>query len=521
METATDSPVVLQIEHLSKTFPGTRALDDMSLELRAGEVHALVGPNGSGKSTLIKILAGFHEPDPGAVGHWRGERIALGGAGVAADRLRFVHQDLGLVEELNAVDNIALVHGYQHRTPLGTIAWGAEAARAQELLARLGVTDVDVFSPVSKATPVDRTSIAIARALDGLEPGDGVLVLDEPTASLPPAEVKRLFAIVGELVAAGTAVLYVSHRMDEIFELADRVTVLREGRHVATRAVAGLAPRELSTLLVGHEIADAPPSARPAAAVGEEPALEVRGLTASFIDGLSFAVAPGEIVGFAGLLGSGREEIPYAVAGALSPPASGAVRVRGVEVSALDPGEAQRHGIAFVPADRAREGSIGDFTVAENITLPRLSSFLRGRVLDAGRELGEVQRWIERLDIRPPLPGKRFPQLSGGNQQKAVVARALGLDPAVLVLAEPTAGVDIGARQLIYQLVRSTAESGLGVLVSSSDVEDLIALCDRVLVLREGRIVGELSPRQMTQANLLHAMEGADDEIGIENGSPQ
>jgi ribose transport system ATP-binding protein len=518
MSEQTATADLLRIEHLSKTFPGQKALDDMHLELRAGEVHALVGPNGSGKSTLIKVLAGFHDPDPGAAGYWRGEPFALGSAGLGGDRLRFVHQDLGLVEELNAIDNIALVHGYQHRTVLRTIDWRREAERARRLLGRLGIEDFDVFRPVSKGTPVDRASIAIARALDGLHAGEGVLILDEPTASLPPAEVKRLFAIVRELVAGGTSVLYVSHRLDEIFELAERVTVLREGRHVATRQVAELKPRELSALLVGHAVDDLAPRERPPE-TGQDPVLTVSGLRSTFVADLSFTVAPGEVLGFAGLLGSGREEVPYAVAGALTPPAAGTFRVRGKEASRLDPGRAQRLGIAFVPADRAREGSVAEFTVAENITLPKLSSYTRAGVLDSGRERGEVGDWIARLDIRPPVPARRFPQLSGGNQQKAVVARALGLEPAVLVLAEPTAGVDVGARQLIYRLVRSTAESGLGVLVSSSDVDDLMNLCDRVIVLHNGRAVRELAQHQMTQANLLHAMEGADHETTIDDGS--
>jgi ribose transport system ATP-binding protein len=509
---------LLRIEHLSKNFPGQQALDDVHLELRAGEVHALVGPNGSGKSTLIKVLSGFHDADPGAEATWGGEPFELGSDGLDSGRLRFVHQDLGLVAELNAIDNIALVHGYQSRTALGTINWRREAVRVRAMLARLGVEDLDVRREVRDGTPVDRASIAIAGALEGLSPGEGVLVLDEPTASLPPAEVKRLFAIIRELVAAGTSVLYVSHRMDEIFEVADRVTVLREGRHVATRELSELRPRELSELLVGHAVDEQKPRTR-APGEGGVPALRVAGLRSTFVDDVSFEVGAGEILGFAGLLGSGREEIPYAVAGALTPPADGTFTVAGTEARRLDPRKAQSLGIAFVPADRAAEGSIADFSVAENITLPRLDPFTHGGVIEAGRERAEVGAWFERLDIQPRVPSRPFPQLSGGNQQKAVVARALRLEPSVLVLAEPTAGVDIGARQLIYQLVRDIADSGVGVLVSSSDVEDLISLCDRVIVLAEGRVVGELEAQQMTQANLLQGMEGSADVETSTHGS--
>jgi ribose transport system ATP-binding protein len=515
MTTTPTATELLRIDHLSKTFPGQMALDDMHLELRTGEVHALVGPNGSGKSTLIKVLSGFHDPDPGAEASWQGEPFELGSDGPATGRLRFVHQDLGLIAELNAIDNIALIHGYRHRTALGTINWRREAARVRGMLARLGVDDLDVRREVRDGNPVDRASIAIAGALDGLDPGEGVLVLDEPTASLPPAEVKRLFAIVRELVAGGTSVLYVSHRMDEIFDIADRVTVLREGRHIATREVADLRPRELSELLVGHAVEEWVPRERVAAA-DEKPLLSVTDLRSTFVDGVSFDLGPGEVLGFAGLLGSGREEVPYAVAGALSPPAAGAFELSGRKAERLDPGKAQELGIAFVPADRAAEGSVAEFSVAENITLPRLGRFVRAGVLDRGEERADVERWFERLDIQPPVPNKPFPQLSGGNQQKAVVARALGLEPSVLVLAEPTAGVDVGARQLIYRLVRDIAESGVGVIVSSSDVEDLISLCDRVIVLAEGEMVGELRATQMTQPNLLRAMEGAEENQAIE-----
>jgi ribose transport system ATP-binding protein len=516
--TAQTPQPLLSIEHLSKTFPGQVALRDVSLELRPGEVHALVGPNGSGKSTLIKLLASFHQPDPGAEVQWQGRRVdSLGD--LDTRQLRFVHQDLGLVAELNAIDNFALVHGYAQRTRLGAIDWRRAAARAEELLTRLGVDDLDVWKPVGQYTPVERASVAIARALDGLQAGEGALVLDEPTASLAPVEVSRLFAIVRRLAAAGTSVLYVSHRLDEIFEIADRVTVLREGRRVATREVSELDQRELASLLVGHEIAELTRDARPLPSAGAEPSIAVQGLSSKLVREMSFEVGQGEIVGLAGLLGSGREEVPYAVAGALTPPAAGTFSVRGKVASKLDPRSAQGLGIAFVPADRGAEGSIADFNVAENITLPQLNRFTRSGLIDSRRERAEVQGWIERLDIRPPLGTKPFPLLSGGNQQKAVVAKALALEPALLVLAEPTAGVDIGARRLIYRLVHKAAAGGLGVLVSSSDVEDLISLCDRVIVLRDGREVRQLSGSELTQSSLLHAMEGSQQTTaGVDGG---
>jgi len=500
---------LLHIEHLSKTFPGQRALDGMHLDVRPREVHALVGPNGSGKSTLIKVLAGFHQPDPDPVASWGGEPFDLGAPADADGRLRFVHQDLGLVAELNAIDNVALVRGYGRRTPVGTIHWRDQSARVTGLLARLGV-ELDVFKPVGQCTPVERASIAIARALEGLEPSSGLLVLDEPTAALPPVEVRKLFDIVRELVASGMSVLYVSHRLDEIFDIADRVTVIREGRHVATRDVADLAPKELASLLVGHAVDDVVRHERTDALRDAPPALTVDGLASAFVDDLSFAVGRGEILGFAGILGSGREEIPYAVAGALSPPAGGVFHVAGRRATGLDPLAAMELGIAFVPADRAAEGSLADFTVGENITLPTIGRHVRAGRISHRRELAAVRDWIARVEVVPPVPARPFPTLSGGNQQKAIVAKALALEPVVLVLSEPTAGVDVGARSVLYELIRREARDGLGVVVSSSDVEDLVNLCDRVIVLRDGRAVRELGAGEISQASLLHAMEGTE-----------
>ena len=298
-------PPVLRLERLSKTFGGTRALRDVTLEIAPGEVHALVGQNGCGKSTLIKTLAGYHAPDPGALAWLDGEPFELSGVGDRHDRLRFVHQDLGLVTELSAVDNLALSRGYA-RTRLGSIDWAEQERTARALIGRFGM-DIDVHRPLKDATPVECTVVAIAAALEGWT-GGGVLVLDEPTAVLPHTEVERLLEIVREVRRGGTSVLYVSHRMNEIFDIADRVTVLRGGRVIGTRDVAHLTPQALATMMVGEDVdlsgrREAPSTARPAA-------LEARDVHAGVLRGVSFAVGEGEVLGIAGLPGSGRETLP-------------------------------------------------------------------------------------------------------------------------------------------------------------------------------------------------------------------
>ncbi|WP_329213017.1 sugar ABC transporter ATP-binding protein [Streptomyces sp. NBC_01485] len=512
----TDRPV-LRVSGLSKRFGGTQALDDVDLDLAHGEIHALIGPNGSGKSTLIKILAGYHHAAPGAVAELDGEPFDLGQVTASRhDRLRFVHQELGLVGELSATDNLALSRGFA-RTAFGNIRWPEMERRTTALVERFGL-GIDVRRPLSAATPVQRAVVAIAAALQGWEGRRGVLVLDEPTAVLPPGEVARLFDIVREVRDAGASVLYVSHRMDEIFALADRVTVIRGGRRIATRRVAELTPRSLAELMAGEKTKT---EHRPRSATGSdsrsdsgEAALEVRGLSAGPVRGVGFTLARGERLGITGLVGSGHEVVPYAVCGAYGGSVRGQVRVPARSARWIDAKDAGRHGIPLVPADRAGEGVIGDFSVAENLTLPLLDR-LRARTgrLLRRRDTALAEDWIRQVGVRTAgrrPAGARITTLSGGNQQKVVMARCLAQRPPVLVLCEPTAGVDIATRLQLYDLIERQAEDGMGVIVSSSDTEDLLALCTRVLVVRDGRIVREISGRDITEPALVHAMEGTD-----------
>src|SRR5215216_5539477 len=499
------TPPVLRIAGLSKTFGATRALIDASLDIKPGEIHALVGQNGSGKSTLIKSLAGYHAPDPGGRAELDGASFDLGRS--VPEGLRFVHQDLGLVLELNAMDNLAL-HGGFARGAMGRVRWSEQESETRRVLARFGV-DLDIHRPLAAATPVERTVVAIAAALQGWQGGSGVLVLDEPTAVLPHDEVERLFAMVREVRAAGTSVLYVSHRLDEIFELADRVTVLRGGRVIATRDVADIDAAQLASLMVGEDVDPdyrAPVAARPDAPV----VLEARDVQGRWLRGVDLDVHRGEILGIAGLAGAGVLELPYVIAGCAPHPVSGQIRVPERSSEWSDVADAGDLGIALVPADRGREGIVAEFAVSENLSLSVLGRLGRRGRLDKRAEAELVERWTQRLGVVAAGPDAPISTLSGGNQQKVVVARCLVRDPALLVLCEPTAGVDIGTRVAIYDLIAELSRGGLTVVLSSSDAGDVLAMCTRVVVLRGGRVAAELGGDGLTEQALLSAMEGED-----------
>jgi ABC-type sugar transport system ATPase subunit len=497
---------VLRIEGLSKTFPGTRALSDASIDIRAAEVHALVGQNGSGKSTLIKVLAGYHAPDPGARAELDGEPFDLGHAeDEANERLRFVHQDLGLVLELNAMDNLALRNGFA-RGASGRILWKEQERLTRQVMSEFGV-DLDIHVPLAQATPVERTVVAIAAALQGWHGGRGVLVLDEPTAVLPHDEVERLYGFVRDVQGAGTSVLYVSHRMDEIFDLADRVTVLRGGKVVATLPVSDVDHHRLASLIVGQEVDPdyhAPVVARPDAPL----VLEVQDVYGRWLRGASLEVHRGEILGIAGLAGAGIHELPYAIVGAPRHPVSGRLRLPQRSEAWGDIRDAEGFDIPVVPHDRAHDGIVAEFSVRENLSLSVLGRLGSRAKLAKRDERDLVERWIDQLAIVSSGQEAPISTLSGGNQQKVVMARCLAREPNILVLCEPTAGVDIGARVAIYDLIAELAREGLTVVVASSDVGDLLAMCTRVVVLREGRVAEEFAAEGLTEHVLVRAMEG-------------
>jgi len=487
-----DAPVrtALVVRGLSMRFGAQVALDRVGVELHRGEVHALLGQNGSGKSTLIKILAGFHGPEPGAEAEAFGARLALGDAAAAhAAGLRFVHQDLALVGDRSVTDNLALGSGYAGRRWLRD---ARERRVAQEVLDRLGI-DVDAHRIVKDLSPAQQTMVAVARTMRDGAASARLLVLDEVSAALAEGEMEIVLALVRRLRDQGGTVLFVTHRLEEVFALADRVTVLRDGRDVATSAVDDLSPDDLVELIVGRRIGELYP---PPPAPRTERILAVRGLRGAVVRDVDLDVHRGEIVGLAGLTGSGREELPYLLFGAV-PWQAGAVELAGRRVAQLSPPEAIRAGLVLVPSDRASQGATASLTLRENVTLPRVPATPWGWVR-ARAEAREAAAWLERLGVTPRDTEKRLATLSGGNQQKVVLARWLRCEPSVLILDEPTQGIDVGSKAAIYEHIAQRARAGVAVLVASTDHEELASICDRVIVLREGRTACELHGAALT-----------------------
>ena len=493
----------LTVTNMSKSFAGPRVLDSVTLSIEPGEIRALVGENGSGKSTLIKILAGFHVPDEGSA-EVAGQPLHLGdGTSSEALGLRFVHQDLGLVDTLDAVDNMALGAGYPSFR--GGIRWRQERKRARALLTDLGY-DFDVRRPVGTLAMSERTALAVARAMAPRNTPAKVLILDEPTANLPAAEAQRLYQLARRVADSGIAVVFVSHHFDEVFELAKSVTVLRDGKQVITRPVAGLTEDQLIELVIGRKLEQVEHDAK--AAERKAVVLEVSGLGSEVLDDVGFAVHAGEIVGVAGITGSGRDEVAAALFGGRD--RVGEAKINGAVLPKNRPDKAMAMGMGLVPAERHANAAFMTSTLRENITVVRPGIHWRGLVLRKGAERTDVNRWLERLDVRPRKSEFTMSDLSGGNQQKVVLARWLRLEPKVLVLDEPTQGVDVGAKSDIHKLVDEAAAQGTAVLVASTDHEELVRLCHRVLILRRGRIADEVSGGRMDHDLITAATIGRD-----------
>ncbi len=488
----------LALTGISKRFAATAALSDVTLELLPGEIHALVGENGAGKSTLVKTIAGVHQPDAGEI-RLDGERITIPSPAAArAMRIAVVHQEPRLFPDLSVAENIFLIAPPTDR--LRTIAWKEMRRRAAELFEQLDVK-MDVSAPVRGLSMADQQLIEIAKALS-LDAR--VLILDEPTASLSTHEVERLFTIVRRTKERGVGVLFVSHRLDDVFALCDRATVFRDGRHVITAPTSELTTASLVRHMVGREVSLFP---KEASALGA-PLLEVRGLSdaAGFRD-VSFTVRAGEILGLAGLVGAGRTEIARVLFG-IEPRTAGEVLLDGRPVNFRSPSEALRAGIAYVPEDRHQDGLILDFSIANNITLPILPR-LFPRLLLRSRVEDEVARsFSERLRVRATGVGQAVSALSGGNQQKVVIAKWLATKPRVLILDEPTRGVDIGAKVEVHRIVSELAATGLAIVMISSDLPEVLAMSDRILVLHEGRVAAEIARSDASEERVMFAATG-------------
>jgi rhamnose transport system ATP-binding protein len=491
-------PSRVELRGISKRFGATAALTDVSMDLRAGEIHALVGENGAGKSTLVKILAGVYQPDSGTI-LLDGESTQIHGPAHSRSLgIAVVHQEPRLFPDLTVAENVFIGHAPSGR--LSTIDWGGTRRAAKALFDELDV-QVDVGAPVRGLSMADQQLIEIAKSLS-LEAR--VLILDEPTASLSAHEVARLFTIVRRLRDRGVSVLFVSHRLVEVFDVSDRATVFRDGRHVVTTATSELTTADLVRHMVGRTVSLFP---KGEAAIGDI-LLEVQGLArAGEFRDVSFTVRAGEILGLAGLVGAGRTEIARVLFG-ISQPTVGEVRLDGRPVQFATPSAALRAGIAYVPEDRHLDGLVLDFSIADNITLPILSRLFPRLFVRRSIERSLAKGYTDRLQVRMTGVDQPVQALSGGNQQKVVIAKWLATKPRVLILDEPTRGVDIGAKVEVHRIVSDLAASGLGIILISSDLPEVLAMSDRILVLHEGRVIAEIARKDATEERVMFAATG-------------
>lgn len=475
---------LLAFQAVEKSFGAVRALRGVDFSLHMGEVHALLGENGAGKSTLIKLATGALAPDRGAI-TVAGERLArLDPAGARARGIACIHQQPALFPDLTVAENLAL----RLEPPRAgrRVDWPARRARAAAWLARVGAA----IAPDTEARALSMPEQQLVEIAAALGAGARIVIMDEPTAALTRVEQERLQGLVRALRAEGVGIIYISHRLEEIFALADRVTVLRDGASVGTHGTAGLAEADLIRLMVGREMA--PEAARAARAPGEV-RLETRGLgcAATGVHGVSLAVRAGEIFGLAGLVGAGRTELARVLFG-LTPADAGEVRVAGRAVAIRAPEEAVRLGLAYVPEDRRRHGVVPEMAVAQNLTLAAHRRFFPRGWLRAGAEARAARAWMERLAIKAAGPAAEVATLSGGNQQKVALGRWLATEPRVLILDEPTQGVDVGAKGEIHRIIRRLADEGLAVLLISSDLPEVLGLSDRIGVMRGGTLIETL-----------------------------
>lgn len=495
---------LLELRHVSKAFPGVQALNDVQFEMRAGEVHALLGENGAGKSTTIKIISGVYRPDTGEL-RFEGKPLQLSNPREAqALGIATIYQELSLYPELSVAENIFMGHAPRNR--FGALDWGAMRRQAKAILESLNIYDMDVNRKVGTMTVGNRQRVEIAKALSL---NARILIMDEPTAALSEADVLRLFELVRLLRERGVGIIYISHRMEEVFLLADRVTVLRDGQYVATKNVAETNADELISMMVGRTIDNLFPKLE--TTIGA-PVLEVENVVRKpLTKGVSLTVRAGEIVGLAGLVGSGRSELAQVIFG-MTPAESGTIKINGKAVPIKSPGQAMKLGIAYVPEDRGTQGLVRQMRIRENVSLAVLRGMVKGPFIDRGEERSLARKTIDQLRIRAYSSEQTVNKLSGGNQQKIVVGKWLASQPKLLIMDEPTRGVDVGAKAEIHRLLSELAQQGLAILMISSELPEVLGMSDRVLVMREGRIVAEYSRADANQEVIAASMMQASED---------
>ncbi|RKX86518.1 MAG: sugar ABC transporter ATP-binding protein [Spirochaetes bacterium] len=486
---------LIELKNISKTFPGVKALENIGFSIDSGEIHALIGENGAGKSTLIKILSGVYQPDSGG-------QIILGGRVVESltplealqSEIAVIYQDFSLFPNLSVMENIALEQSVKNNDNL--VDWKAMERISRDALDQLGIS-LDLNTILGDLSIAKQQLVAIARSLAN---NARLLILDEPTSSLSKNEVRKLFDIMHSLKNKGMALLFISHKIDELFAISDKFTILRDGKYIGTYGEDELDDEQLISLMVGRKIEYTiyPKNKR------TEPLLEVRGFSkkGNFRD-INFTLHKGEILGLTGLVGAGRTEVAQAIFG-LNPADEGTLLLDGKEIINSTPNDAVKAGFSFVPENRLQEGLVLSKSIEDNISLTMLDALSgKSSLINLKKRKELTRNWMEKMDIRPNIPEMITSKLSGGNQQRVVISKWLATDPKVLIVDEPTNGIDIGAKSGIHQLLRDLAEKGLGIIIISSELPEILAIADRVAVMRRGRIITEFFCENITQEDIM------------------
>ncbi|MGL5303158.1 MAG: ribose ABC transporter ATP-binding protein RbsA [Aeromonas sp.] len=498
MSTTSSLSPILELTGIVKTFPGVRALDEAGLRVYPGQVMALLGENGAGKSTLMKVLTGIYQADSGSVSY-RGQPIHFKGPRDSQDQgISIIHQELNLLPELSIAANIFL--GREPRTRLGCIDHKQLRERASGLLARLGVK----HGPDTRLGDLsigEQQMVEIAKALSF---DASVIIMDEPTDALTDTETEQLFVVIRELREQGCGIVYISHRLKEIFEICDRVTVLRDGKWIGEKAVSDLDEDKIIEMMVGRRLEEQYP--RLARKLGPV-SLQVKDLAGPGVHGVSFSLRQGEILGFSGLMGSGRTELMKLIYGA-NPISSGELNVDGQGLIPRSPADGLAAGIAYISEDRKGDGLVLELSVRENMSLCALGEFISHGKIDGKAERQAVSDYVRLFNIKTPSQDQLIRLLSGGNQQKVAIAKGLLTKPKVLILDEPTRGVDVGAKKEIYQLINQFKDEGMSIILVSSEMPEVLGMSDRIMVMHEGRISAEFNAREANQEKLMAAAVG-------------
>lgn len=495
----------ISLKNVSKTFPGVKALQNINFDVRPGEVHGLIGENGAGKSTLIKVLSGVYQPDPGAEIIIDGEKIENLTPTESMKRgVMVIYQDFSLFPTLSVKENIAFSEQIEKKRRI--ISWKETDAACKRALDILGV-NIDPEVPLGSLSTAKQQLVAIARALVY---NAKLLVMDEPTSALSSGEVQNLFRIVNDLKARGMGIIFISHKLDELFQICDRMSVIRDGQYIGTRKNGEATTSEIITMMVGREIKEEHVGG---IHIGEK-VLEVKNISKrGNYDDISFYVRKGEVLGITGLVGAGRTETVRALFG-LNPPDHGEMFLEGKKINPKSPYEAQKLGIAYVPENRRTEGLVVQQDAESNITLSILRSFVRGGLIDFKARKKEAVSLIEQLNVKPAYPFMQVEKFSGGNQQKIVVAKWLATKPKVLIVDEPTNGIDVGAKTEIHALLRKLADDGMAIIMVSSELPEILSISDRVLVMRRGRINAEFDADGLSQEQIMEKAVLATSEKG-------